>query len=86
MDSGKLFFLLVFFLTVFSCGLFAQSTVNFVHGYVRDGSNYQPVNHANVYISGTTIGTTTDDKGYYKILNIPQGKNSLVVSITGYEA
>lgn len=82
METLKSFLLL---LTLFTA-IYPQSDINFVEGHVRDMNSYTPVSYANVYISGTTLGTTTDEAGYYKISNVPQGKNTLVVSITGYKA
>ncbi len=40
---------------------------------------------ANVGLVGTTLGASTNDKGYYQIGNVPEGEYQLTVSILGYE-
>lgn len=41
---------------------------------------------ANVGLMGTTMGASTNSKGYYQINNVPEGEYQLTVSILGYEA
>ncbi|WP_130733924.1 carboxypeptidase-like regulatory domain-containing protein [Flavobacterium sp. J27] len=48
-----------------------------IEGFVID-NNQLPLLGASVYIDGTTIGTTTDDKGYF-ILTVPSTINSVIV-------
>ncbi len=63
----------------------AQETATTLRGTVTDAETHQPIPAANVYISGTTRGTTTDEKGNYVLTNVPQNTVELVVSFTGYE-
>lgn len=54
-----------------------------IEGWVIN-TNKEPLFGASVYVDGTTIGTTTDDKGYFK-LQLPYSMNSiLVVRYFGY--
>lgn len=43
----------------------------------------EPLPFANVYIKGTTKGTTTNIEGYYR-LEVPQGRTELVFRFIGY--
>lgn len=45
-----------------------------------------PIFGASVYIEGSSIGTTTDFDGKYRIDNAPTGSYNLVASYTGYES
>ena len=35
-----------------------------IRGYIYDADNGQPVIYANVYLNGTTLGTTSDANGF----------------------
>lgn len=82
MNKLKTGFLLVFVFAFFSCyNLTAQTTVT---GTVVDSLNI-PIPFASVYLSKTTIGTVTNNKGIY-LLSIPQGGvYELIASCIGYK-
>ncbi len=42
--------------------------------------------NVNVFISGTTLGCSTDKGGHFEIVGVPPGKNDIVASIIGYES
>lgn len=66
--------------------LFVVSMMNaqrVVNGTVTDDSG-AGVPYANVFIKGTTIGTTTDLDGNFK-LKTPEGASTLVVSYVGFK-
>lgn len=54
-------------------------------GKVLSSDNKIPVASANVYISNSSVGTVTDEKGQFVIRNFPAGRYDLVVSCIGYE-
>src|SRR5436189_188629 len=60
----------------------SKADVN-ISGKISDEAG-QPLPGANVLVKGTTIGTTTDANGEYK-LAIPEGSNVLVFSFIGYK-
>ena len=73
-------FLLVFaMLFVGMATVIAQRTIT---GTVTDESG-TALPFANVYVKGTTVGTTTDIDGNYS-LKVPDGGTTLVVAYTGY--
>lgn len=74
-----LFFILAFLLM--STSLFAEGIIK---GKVFDKETKEPLPAANVFIKGTSIGTTSDLKGEYAIYNVPEGKSTLVISYIGY--
>lgn len=59
---------------------------NTIEGKVLDAKTNEPLAFVSVYLSGTSIGTITNEKGIYKIKYIPQDKYNLVASIVGYKA
>lgn len=54
-----------------------------ITGTVSDQSNGGPLPGVSVLVKGTTIGTTTDTDGRFR-LNVPDGRNTLVLSYIGY--
>lgn len=65
--------------------LFAQSTVKGVlSGRVLDDSTGFPISNVNVFLSGTSLGTTTDGKGEFILRAVPPGSYELVTSFVGY--
>ncbi|MDD3891390.1 MAG: TonB-dependent receptor [Bacteroidales bacterium] len=51
-------------------------------GHVLNGSEHIPF--ANVVLKGTTIGTSTDETGHYRMINLPEGKFTVVATAIGY--
>ena len=58
----------------------AQNTE--VHGIVSD--ELSPIAFANIYLEGTTIGTSSDEEGNYVLKNIPAGTYKLKAKVLGY--
>ena len=54
-----------------------------ISGQVQDVS--EPLYGANVFLVGTSMGSTTDSSGSYQIFGIPVGKYTLQVDYIGYE-
>lgn len=74
--------LLLFLLAYFTCSEnYGQGVLG---GQVLSADNKQAVASANVYISNSSIGTITDEKGNFMIRNFPAGRYDLVVSCVGY--
>ena len=69
---------LIFLIT----GAVAFSQAVTVKGFVIDSSNKKPLVGANVYIAGTSMGTSTSDEGRYNIANVSPGTYTLKASIT----
>ncbi len=66
------------------CLIFAQRLeAQTITGMVT--SNGEVLEMANVGLVGTTLGASTNAKGYYQINNVPVGEYQLSVSILGYE-
>lgn len=60
-----------------------QAEKSTVSGYVKDSKNGEKLIGVNVYIKGTTIGTTTNEYGFYS-LTLAKGKYELIASYIGY--
>ena len=55
-----------------------------ISGKVQDSSD--PLHGANVFLIGTSMGSTTDSSGSYQIVGIPVGKYTLQADYIGYES
>ena len=56
-----------------------------VQGIIRDKRTKEPLIGANVMLKGTSLGSSTDENGFYLIQDVGLGKYSLIVSYIGYE-
>lgn len=66
---------------IFSAVVFPQTFE--ITGRVTD-PEFTPIPIVNVYLVNTTFGDATDEKGYFKIKNIPAGNYELEISAIGY--
>ena len=76
-----IFFILSFF--VFTSK--SQSTINGKVFEVSDKGEEIPVFSANVYWKNSTVGTTTDKDGFFKLKKISDKISGLEISFVGYE-
>ncbi|MBN2031331.1 carboxypeptidase-like regulatory domain-containing protein [bacterium] len=75
-----------FLFLIFSSSLLSQTVPSgMISGSVRDVDTGNPLYYVNVFLANTTLGTASDENGYYRIENIPPGKYELVFSHIGYE-
>ncbi|NLR80397.1 TonB-dependent receptor [Chitinophaga eiseniae] len=56
-----------------------------IRGRIVDFETATPLPGATVKLEGTTLGTITDNKGYYRIDNVPANTYTLQVSFVGYQ-
>lgn len=70
-------------LIFFSITTYAQ-TGN-IRGFAYEKETGEPAIFTNVYLKGTTIGTTTDVNGYFSISKVPPGSYTLMVTLFGYD-
>jgi hypothetical protein len=76
------FFLYSFLFLLFCQNAFSQIAIE---GTVMDAESEKPLPSVSVYLNNTSMGTTTNDKGFFILRNIPSEKFRLVVSSIGYE-
>ncbi len=80
--NRRIFCFLILFGLLFSLShLTAQSKVV---GFVVDQASNEPLVGANVFLDNTRLGAVTDEKGYFKITDVPEGEYSLVTTLMGY--
>jgi len=60
----------------------AQGTLR---GFVKDSATGQPLSFILVGFEGTTIGTQTDENGFYLLTKIPEGEYILIVANIEYK-
>jgi hypothetical protein len=56
-----------------------------ISGRVVGDSTGAPLSSAHVFLSGSVLGTTTDDNGQFRLENVPSGATRLYVTHLGYE-
>jgi len=80
------FFTLFILLFIFYQNIcLAQLYENYIEGNVSDAVSGEAIPNANVYLSNTGWGSTTNSKGYFKIKNVYPAIYQLVVSMFGYK-
>ncbi|MCU0450882.1 MAG: TonB-dependent receptor [Bernardetiaceae bacterium] len=78
------FFLVAWLASGLPAGSLAQSVEKHtLSGYVKDAKNGEALIGVNVYVKGSTTGTTTNVYGFYS-LTLPAATYELVVSFVGY--
>jgi hypothetical protein len=71
------------FLTTFTCfSAFSQQKFT-ISGYVKDAATGENLIAATIGVRGTTIGTTSNDYGFYS-MTLTQGNYTLSFSYLGY--
>ncbi len=73
-------FLLIFF--ILYSPIFSKNSS--LHGRLIDQNSGDPISNANIYLANTSIGTTTDSKGYFEICDLPQGTFDVIFSHVSY--
>src|SRR5213080_1942715 len=87
MNAFSKFVLAVCFALLVSPGLFAQSDLGKISGFVKDPSGATIAN-AKVTIrnnTGIERQTTTNDSGYYVVTNVPPGLYTMIAEATGFQ-
>lgn len=75
-------------LLVFSNNIYSQTSapkLGGVSGKVLNKNTNEPIPYANVMILGSTLGSSTDEKGFFEIKDVPLGFVRIVVSVVGYK-
>ncbi|MBU0475442.1 MAG: carboxypeptidase-like regulatory domain-containing protein [Bacteroidetes bacterium] len=79
----EIFIILFFFSFVTS---FSQKNqLHTISGTITEKETGNPIPLVNVYLDGTTIGTTTNLNGQYTITNIPTDTYQIIASMIGFE-
>jgi hypothetical protein len=56
-----------------------------ISGRIFDSETREPLPYANIFLSGTTIGTASDQYGFFMMSNVPRGQFNLVAKYIGYQ-
>lgn len=63
-----------------------SGTSNFsISGWARDAEDGENIPGVNVYLNGTSIGTVTNNNGYFRFQNVPFGTYEVVFSHVSYD-
>ena len=70
---------------LFAFSSLTAGTTGKIVGRVTDKHTGEPLPAANIIIEGTRMGASSDQDGYYVILNVPPGTYTLTCSYIGYK-
>lgn len=70
----------------FFCGVALAGETGKLAGRVFDRATGQPLAGANVVLAAVGLGTATDERGSYFLLNVPAGVYTVEVSMIGYRS
>ncbi|VAW26225.1 hypothetical protein MNBD_BACTEROID07-1566, partial [hydrothermal vent metagenome] len=74
--------LLIFFSVFLLLKVNAQNSIT---GRITDAGTHEALPGVNIIINDLSIGTVSDNNGYYQINNIPNGRFFITFSFVGYE-
>mgnify|MGYP002356565957 FL=1 len=83
MKKHNVIILIFSILIIHATSLFGQT--GSIKGVITDKKTKETIIGANVYLEGTTIGSTTNLDGQYEIRNIKPGVYTIVVSFISYK-
>ena len=70
------------FIITFSTNVFAQNTFKTI---IKDEKTNESLIGVSVLLKGTQNGTTSDDKGFAELKNIPNGKQTIIIKSVGFK-
>jgi len=56
-----------------------------IAGNIIDAETREPIAYANIFIANSSIGTASDEVGYFELRNVPYGRYEIIASVLGYE-
>jgi len=57
-----------------------------INGHVKSVKTNEHIPYATIIVKGTSLGTSTDGTGHFKLNNIPVGKTIIIAKSVGYKA
>jgi len=69
---------------LFAAGYLWAAQTGMVSGFVREASSGEFLAYASVYLADKSIGAATNKQGYYVLVDVPEGKHTIIVSMIGY--
>lgn len=63
---------------------FGQNTQT-IRGIIEDQITHTAIPGATVFIEGINKGTSSDENGYFKIINVPIGRHTIKISSVGFQ-
>ena len=81
--NKNLFYIVFLYLTFLNTQLLSNNST--ISGYVVDRNSNLPLVGANIFFEGTSIGSASNDKGFYELKNIKIGSYIIKVSYIGYK-
>jgi len=73
---------IILVIILFTTGFAGSSTIK---GEITDTRSGEPLIGANIMLSGTMLGSATDENGFYLISDVPIGSFTIMAMFIGYE-
>jgi len=86
MYSIKHNFIITFLITFFILLISSYGQTGSIAGRVIDATDNSPLYGTNILLLGTSMGTTTDIDGRYRLTGIPQGNVTVIYRYIGYRS
>ncbi len=74
----------VYSIILFILSLLSAQSKSSISGFVRDDATGEPISYANVFFTGTSLGTATNSDGYFVLVNLSPGAYEINVSMIGF--
>ena len=85
MDKISRMLIIISSLVLVTTFLGMAQTTGKIAGIIEDASTGEPLVGANVYIEGSSLGSSTDLDGSFFIINIPSGTYDVTMQMIGYK-
>jgi len=79
----KFFIIVTVLLLINSANILSQGVIR---GFVYEKKNGEAIPFANVFLTGTKIGGSTDVNGFFNLTKVPAGNYTLQANFIGYES
>ena len=77
--------IILFFFIIFACSVAWTQQGRYISGRITDAGDGEPVPSVTVFFTNTTVGTTTDMDGRYRLIIPGEGSYGLTVLHVGYQ-
>ena len=74
----------IFFVLALLVGFFTQAQDCTIRGFVKSKEKGEPILMALVALEGTTVGTNTDENGYFSLTKLQPGTYYLFVKVINF--
>ena len=75
----------ILLITLLSAAVVFAGQTGKIAGQLLDASTKEPIVGANIYLKDLPLGASTDEEGYFAIINIPPGTYTVIAQMINYQ-